>query len=229
MPATTSTAPPARASSTTALEAANRTHGAEQRSCSLAFCSARTSTPAHLVEQVADRAVAGGRDADTTAGAHELDDHAGPDPGLARAGGTLDRETAAVEAQGEPAGGVEVALAGAGERAAHVALDTWRNCQQKVTGGAVLAGRGGDAVVEHPLRETDDGSPLHTRVDRLRRHHRRGVRSVAALAAHEVEDALGGLDVHHQPRGLLGARVERSRPRSDLVLLGRVEAVPVDE
>ena len=64
------------------------------------------SGPADFVEQVVDRLVARGRDADAPAAADEIHDDPRARPRLAGARRTLDRQDAFIERQGEPSRGI---------------------------------------------------------------------------------------------------------------------------
>ena len=149
--------------------------------------SARSGTPAsraasdRLDEQVRDRLVGLGRDADAPAGPDELDDHPGAGPGLAGARRSLDREDGLRRGQGErqPARGVERPArpaATSGSPAASSA-DPRRPAEEQVADRPVRAAaveaalddRVGDPAERAPEGPRVDGRALEQRLRRRRR------------------------------------------------------------
>ncbi len=103
-------------------------------------------------------------DPDPLAGREERADHPRAGVGLARAGRPLDGQDRPVELQREPAGRVELRLAGPDERRPGRDPDPGRLAEEQVAGGASQA-RPGDAVVDDPFPELDEPGLVVPRPD----------------------------------------------------------------
>src|SRR4029079_17622876 len=190
-----------------------------------------------LVEEIGNGAVGLGGGPDLLSGSDQCGDHSGARPRLACSGGSLDREHAVIEIEGEPDGRDEWVLPdclnGSRRRLPAQRPQTRRSARDQVARGTQLdrSVDGLEPAAEDVIRNPAERIALDAGLDGAARDQRRGMTAQLARGPEDVDRSLDVVDVDDLT-GILAesalGRVNRRPPDADPVVLWR-EPVPADE
>ena len=165
-------------------------------------------------------------DADLAPGAHQLEDHLGPGPGLARSRRPLHGQHRLVEERGQPRRGVVALFARSGQRRPRCLAGARGKPEQQLARGAP-AGRGRAVHAPRPSAARPSSAPFWTSaVIGFRGDERRRMRPRMLRAPLEVERAVERVE-RHDPAGRAlrrGIRPARRRPSAGTAAPGRTDS-----